>query len=234
MDFEPHEILEVVPRAGDDPNGHANPQAAAAGAGAGAGAGHPAAGQEDPVAVAAAQRAKEDAEYLDKMRGWLMTVATLFVGFAFQAAMHPPPWIPQDYLRLLIAAHGGAASDAKTKLANDEGLLAARDGGLTVPCFMALNMLTFATGLVLLVTLLVMKRGPSGSDMNRITFLVKGLAATVACTFAAGVSADPVAALLVLVFLTLYAILAFVRVMGWIRGVMYQRVWQLLQRRIGS
>ncbi|XP_044958424.1 uncharacterized protein LOC123409630 [Hordeum vulgare subsp. vulgare] len=75
----------------------------------------PAAGDDDadaaadlavPLADAAALKAREAAsvcdlaladpradaekEFVDKMRGWLMTVAALFVGIAFQALLHPP------------------------------------------------------------------------------------------------------------------------------------------------
>ncbi|KAF8727062.1 hypothetical protein HU200_019562 [Digitaria exilis] len=41
------------------------------------------------------QAAPEDAdwEYLNNMRGWLMTVATLVVGITFQAAIQPPDWV---------------------------------------------------------------------------------------------------------------------------------------------
>jgi hypothetical protein len=34
-----------------------------------------------------------DEEFLHKMRGWLMTVATLFVGIAYQAVIQPPAWM---------------------------------------------------------------------------------------------------------------------------------------------
>nr|CAB3484285.1 unnamed protein product [Digitaria exilis] len=46
------------------------------------------------ITVAAEQDSDEDKEYeyLDKMRGWLMAVATLFVNMAFQAQLHPPDW----------------------------------------------------------------------------------------------------------------------------------------------
>jgi hypothetical protein len=34
-----------------------------------------------------------DEEFIHKMRGWLMTVATLFVGIAYQAVIQPPAWM---------------------------------------------------------------------------------------------------------------------------------------------
>nr|CAB3460355.1 unnamed protein product [Digitaria exilis] len=47
------------------------------------------------ITVAADESDPEDADekYLDKMRGWLMTVATLVVGITFQAAIQPPDWV---------------------------------------------------------------------------------------------------------------------------------------------
>lgn len=198
--------------AGDDPN-------AAAGAGAGdAVAAPPADGQEDPVAeevaAAAAQQATEDAEYLNKMRGWLMTVATLFVGFAFQAAMNPPLWIPKGYLAQWITGYGTPASDSRTK---DDAVfnLGIRDGRITAPCFMLLNTITFGTGLALLVTLLMMGRAPSRSDMRSLTIMVMNLAITVACTFACGISGDVLAALAVLGYLATYAVAAVAGARGW-------------------
>ncbi|KQK05148.2 hypothetical protein BRADI_2g18339v3 [Brachypodium distachyon] len=37
--------------------------------------------------------AGNDNDFLEKMRGWLMTVATLFVSMAFQAMVNPPGWM---------------------------------------------------------------------------------------------------------------------------------------------
>ncbi|XBI21514.1 hypothetical protein VPH35_062627 [Triticum aestivum] len=215
-----------TPQAGDDPDGIVDPQAAVAAAAASGvgGDASPAHGEEDPVA---AQQAADDAEFLDKMRGWLMTVATLFVGMAFQAAMHPPVWMPKDYYRR-ITTHGEPASDFETKDDDAKPAVKIRGGGLTVRVFIALNTGTFATGLVLLVTLLVMKKAPSRSDMKRITCMVVGLAITVACTFASGVSGDPFAALLVLTFLVIYAAWTVVNVKGWLGRTIY-RNWSRLR-----
>uniref|UniRef100_A0A0D9WD84 PGG domain-containing protein n=1 Tax=Leersia perrieri TaxID=77586 RepID=A0A0D9WD84_9ORYZ len=38
-----------------------------------------------------------DEDYLNNKRGWLMAVATLFVGMAFQAAIQLPAWFPDDW-----------------------------------------------------------------------------------------------------------------------------------------
>nr|BAJ89662.1 predicted protein [Hordeum vulgare subsp. vulgare] len=46
-----------------------------------------------------------------------------------------------------------------------------------------------------------MKKEPSRSDIRRITCMVRDLSISVACTFAFGISGDPVAALAVLGFL---------------------------------
>jgi hypothetical protein len=44
----------------------------------------------DPVADA-------NKDFLDKTRGWLMTVSALFVGMAFQAIVHPPDGMSFDH-----------------------------------------------------------------------------------------------------------------------------------------
>ncbi|KAE8780114.1 hypothetical protein D1007_46791 [Hordeum vulgare] len=70
---------------------------------------------------AASKQAADDAEFLDKMRGWLMT-----------AAMHPPLWMPRDYFAQWITGHSAPDADSSTK---HDGLFVfrIRDGGLTVP-----------------------------------------------------------------------------------------------------
>ncbi|KAM3245492.1 hypothetical protein ACQJBY_056682 [Aegilops geniculata] len=210
-----------------NPKVGADPRAAAAAA-AGAGAGDEdqilkqilehvqalrADGQGGLVEVTpASQQAEEDAEYLDKMRGWLMTVATLFVGFAFQTGIHPPNWIPKDYLLLWVAAHT-PYPDSKAK---HDALLALRNAGHTIPLFMFLNTVTLAIGLGLLVRLLLMKKTPSRGDMKLVTGMVVLLAMTVACTFASGVSGSPLVDSLVLVFLAIYGVWTVVAVKGWL------------------
>jgi hypothetical protein len=42
-----------------------------------------------------------DEDFVHKMRGWLMTVATLFVSTAYQAAIQPPDWMT------CLKPHGG-------------------------------------------------------------------------------------------------------------------------------
>lgn len=194
-----------------------NPKVVRAAAGAGAGDAVPALradGQGGLVEVTpASQQAADDKEYLDRMGGWLMTVATLFVGFAFQTGMHPPNWMPKDYLLLWVAAHTGPYPDSKTK---HDALLALRNAGHTVPLFMFLNTLTLAIGLGLLVKLLLMKKTPSRGDMKLVTAMVVGLAMTVACTFASGVSGSPLVDSLVLVFLATYGVWTVVSVKGWL------------------
>ncbi|KAI4968838.1 hypothetical protein ZWY2020_046168 [Hordeum vulgare] len=60
------------------------------------------AGVTPPAVDAAAAQAAENQEYMGQMRGWLMTVGTLFIGMSFQAAMRPPSWMPKDWYRVLI------------------------------------------------------------------------------------------------------------------------------------
>ncbi|XBI50541.1 hypothetical protein VPH35_113927 [Triticum aestivum] len=201
----------------------ADPRAAAA-AGAGAGAGDEdqilkqileqqlllvqalrADGQGGLVEVTPeSQQAEDDKEYLDKMRGWLMTVATLFVGFAFQTGMHPPNWIPKDYLLLWLAAYT-PHPDSKTK---HDALLALRNAGHTI--------LYLFSWLGLLVKLLLMRKTPSRGEMKHVTAMVVVLAMTVACTFASGVSGSPLVDSLILVFLATYGVWTVVSVKGWL------------------
>ncbi|XP_037472421.1 uncharacterized protein LOC119348353 [Triticum dicoccoides] len=211
-----------APRAGQDPDGTGNPPGAAAGGGDASADDTAAPPAAEDRTVAAAQQATEDAEYLHKMRGWLMTVATLLVGFAFQAAMHPPAWMPKDFFIYFVRPDLGqpVASDStttdacnsRTEVAIQERrtITTPTEGGITVPLFFLSTMFTFGTGLHLVLELLVMKMAPSRSDMKLITTRVRSLALYVTMTFACGISANPYATLFVLGFFIVYCLFFFV------------------------
>lgn len=204
---------EPVPDDGAPPAGDDRNAAAAAAVATAAGAGGPA-----PAAPAP----NPEAEYLAKMRGWLMTVATLFVGIAFQVMMHPPDWMPKDPFRATVAPRRG---ESKTKYYHDlylyikDELRGAHD---TTFCFHMSNTISFGMGLALVVTLLVTKNDPSKSDMMRITGMVVMLAMSVACTFVCGVSSDALAVLLTLVTLAMYAVGTFVALEFFIRATTFR------------
>ncbi|RLN00787.1 hypothetical protein C2845_PM06G05920 [Panicum miliaceum] len=88
---------------------------------------------------------EDDKAYLDKMRGRLMTVATLFIGMAFQAAAHQPSWMPRtkDWLERLFGEHahtaGGGVSEGQA---------------LTAFTYHLLNAVTFSLSLALMLSLL--------------------------------------------------------------------------------
>ncbi|XP_051208299.1 uncharacterized protein [Lolium perenne] len=107
-----------------------------------------------------------DKDFLDKMRGWLMAVTTLFVGIAFQAILHPPVG--------MSSCDHCYKSGGKTATASIE----------TACLYLAFNTITMATAITLLVMLLAMKKTMSSIVTLRfIKSLLSGLAVTVACSF---------------------------------------------------
>lgn len=137
-----------------------------------------------PPGDPAIQQDADNAEYLDKMRGWLMTVATLFAGFAFHAAMHPPAWMGNDAYRQVFT----------------------RNGSYTAGLFVVSNLVTFATAMVLVVLLLHIKRAPSTLDMGAITFMLSMIAFFVVMMFTFAVSSEWAVARTVLYALFAYGI----------------------------
>lgn len=133
------------------------------------------------AAAAVAQKQDEDRKYLDQMRGWLITVATLFTGIAFQAAIQPPAWIPKDWGAWLL----------RKRFAGMSGALAA--------LYMIFNATTFTMALFLVVTLLTMKEASPTRAVNLIAPSALIVASSVFSTFALGMSNDPRASMLVFI-----------------------------------
>jgi hypothetical protein len=50
----------------------------------------------------------DDQKFLDTMRGWLMTVATLLVIMTFQAFMHLPGRMSLEFVPAFTSLHGSA------------------------------------------------------------------------------------------------------------------------------
>jgi hypothetical protein len=119
------------------------------------------------AALACSAAADPDAE---NMRGWLMMVATLFVGIAFQAVLQPPPAIfLQDSSRKAVS---GAASPAP----------APAEDSTPIRTWSTMNELTMFASLAMLVLLMTMRRATvAGIFMVRSMLLA--IAFTVACSF---------------------------------------------------
>jgi hypothetical protein len=104
------------------------------------------------------------------MRGWLMMVATLFVGIAFQAVLQPPPAIfLQDSSRKAVS---GAASPAPAP-AEDRTPLRA---------WSARNEMTMLASLAMLVLLISMRRATVAAIFMVRSMLIV-IAFNVACSF---------------------------------------------------
>jgi hypothetical protein len=105
---------------------------------------------------------------MSNMRGWLMMVATLFVGIGFQAVLQPPPTM--SFHNSSPTAVSGAASPAPapaTTVDNATSLLSV---------WLTLNALTMFLSLSLLVMLMTMKRATSTGII-----LARGLLVVICC-----------------------------------------------------
>jgi hypothetical protein len=119
-----------------------------------------------------AQGADDDdkEEYMIQMRGWLMTVATLFLGIAFQAATQPPAWMPIDQIRFLFRKGTSRAA-------------------LMAKFYMLANIVTFGMALIMVVGLAGAK--PNDCPTPRaVRILLAILASTVTLAFAIGAASN--------------------------------------------
>ncbi|KAL6608299.1 hypothetical protein ACP70R_041362 [Stipagrostis hirtigluma subsp. patula] len=91
---------------------------------------------------------------LNNDRGSALTVATLFVGMAFQAAINPPHWIPktQDWFDAL---HGSRSSSSSvTEEQATKALL-----------YLIFNSVTFSMALTLVLLLTIPQQRPDGASL---------------------------------------------------------------------
>ncbi|KAF8690514.1 hypothetical protein HU200_040874 [Digitaria exilis] len=99
---------------------------------------------------------KADWEYLNSMRGWLMTVATLVVGITFQAMIQPPDWI-QHVLASDPSHHNdGAAAAPSPDAANQGGTIDFAStwyGEVSAKAYVFADLLTFVTALAVVALL---------------------------------------------------------------------------------
>jgi hypothetical protein len=109
-----------------------------------------------------------DEEFLHKMRGWLMTVATLFVGIAYQAVIQPPAW-----MTCFKPTHG-------------------RKRKFSFPCdlYRSLNLFTMATALTTLVGLLAIKTIQRPLFLRALKRMMIIIATAIAGSFIAALSRD--------------------------------------------
>ncbi|KAJ1261915.1 hypothetical protein BS78_09G065400 [Paspalum vaginatum] len=121
---------------------------------------------------------------LDNMRGWLLTVATLFVGMAFQAMTQPPDWVQ----KMREAAVAALADPSNKDHRIDPSLSPAL---VRESLFTLANTLTFSSALAL--TLLLLRR-PRSDNRARVLGAMKFLAGVttffVALAFALAATVD--------------------------------------------
>ncbi|XP_044406950.1 uncharacterized protein [Triticum aestivum] len=130
-------------------------------------------------------RAVEEQESLDKknykMRGYLMVVCTLFIAIAFQAAMQPPSWIPNDWYR--VYKRGPSPAPDTSTTTTYAQARRARD-------YMLLSAVNFAIPVVL-VSVLLLKRIPATHLIQTVMQQLPILCFPVAWAFVVGSASDP-------------------------------------------
>jgi hypothetical protein len=128
-----------------------------------------------------------DKDFLHKMRGWLMTVATLFVGVAYQAVLQPPAWMtcfkptPAEKQRVSLAC----------------------------TLYKTSNLITMATSLTMLVALVTIKKSAPTFILRHLKITLTALATTIAGSFIAALSADEYILSTSLLFLSSVAVILF-------------------------
>ncbi|KAF7105416.1 hypothetical protein CFC21_106231 [Triticum aestivum] len=186
------------------------------------------AGLAVPLAHAAASKAREaaagcdlaladaiedvDKEFVDKMRGWLMTVATLFVGIAFQALLHPPDGMSFD--SILVSKNAGnwkadpgapspapnlAPSSAST-VVNATSLYES----IRACLYLTFNTSIMVLALIVLVSLLTMKKVMSSNSLRHIKAIAMTLATAVVGSVVTGTSRNLSVQLGILVIFGIY------------------------------
>ncbi|KAL6897798.1 hypothetical protein ACP4OV_006757 [Aristida adscensionis] len=152
--------------------------------------------EEDSLQMEKRRKREEERAYLDNMRGWLVTVATLFIGIAYQAAMQPPPWMPstQDW--------SSAFADEKRYRALSPGERSLVNRAISYQFF---NTVTFSSALAMVVLLLLMGE----SSPRRVLWGAKALVAVISASltknFMDGITGYTNAARMFWVFGAVYA-----------------------------
>ncbi|KAL6897806.1 hypothetical protein ACP4OV_006765 [Aristida adscensionis] len=131
-----------------------------------------------------ARRQSRIEDYIHRMRGWALTVATLLVGMAFQAALHPPQWIPSSHTAWLDtllhkppAGGGGGGGISKGQAAR-------------ALAYLIFNTVTFSMALTLVVLLMLPKELAHGHIVKPVAIIIVLLTFSVTCNFVIGISDD--------------------------------------------
>lgn len=142
-----------------------------------------------------------DREYLDKMRGWLMTVATLFVAMAFQAMLQPPDWLKMEWLSAYKSRKQGKAAPAPNPTFSEF---------MRAASYLACNTVTF--GIALTLVQLLLSEAPSSPrrTMTSVRRMLRMLSLFLACTVALGTTDSWVHTAVVCVALVVYAVAAVI------------------------
>jgi hypothetical protein len=145
-----------------------------------------------PLANAAAKEAREAAASCDaaltdsageadmsNMRGWLMMVATLFVGIAFQSILQRPPVISSQDCSLKAVSNAASPAPAPSPAAT-------ADSADSLGAWSHLNVLTMFISLGVLVVLMAMKRATSTLTLYFVSATVISVALGVGSSFIIG------------------------------------------------
>ncbi|GJN04009.1 hypothetical protein PR202_ga21515 [Eleusine coracana subsp. coracana] len=116
----------------------------------------------------------EAKKYLNDMRGWLMTVATLFVGISFQALSQKPSWMPEPKLgwNLWNLLYGNHTDPAQREAAQ-------------VALYVLGNTIAFSFSLLLMVMLLLPDMISAKRTMMQMTVIMILLSILFAVNFVA-------------------------------------------------
>ncbi|CAL4983521.1 unnamed protein product [Urochloa decumbens] len=169
------------------------------------------------ITVAAEDNAEEDKNQQGDEIGWFLTVATLFVNMAFDAMLHPPDWMKDEWyekgwFRMHHAAinpsHAAAASVAAP---SPQPATPSASQAFRAYFYLSCNSLTFAMALTLVVMLLDRRQQASSTLGALITreSMVKGVSLFLALTFALGTSNNWKVTGIACVCLLVYAYIAF-------------------------
>ncbi|OEL38497.1 hypothetical protein BAE44_0000484, partial [Dichanthelium oligosanthes] len=146
----------------------------------------------------------DDKEYLDNMRGWLMTVATLFVTMTFQAVLQPPDWFNTEWYTaaLFPKKHGKAGSPVAAPPPSPHTADATRGELERAYLYFFSNIFVFGTALALVLVLLWETPSPRRT-VTAARIAMPGLSFFLAITLALGTSDNWAITAIVFLFVVL-------------------------------
>ncbi|RCV38936.1 hypothetical protein SETIT_8G182700v2 [Setaria italica] len=158
----------------------------------------------------------QNQEYLNDMRGWFLTVATLFVNMAFDSMLHPPDWMKTEWYEkgwfrtrhaaIVNPSHAAAAAVAPSP----QPATASASQAFRAYFYLTSNSLTFAMALALVLMCLDRRQESSSwGTFNIMKRMVTGVSLFLALTFAMGTSNNWKVTGIACVCLVVYTYLAF-------------------------